>query len=350
MSKVIEIVQKYISPKWKTSGVNIGIKCPFHKDGNERRESFYINVETGLFYCHTCKVSGTISRLLNDLGISKHIIDIETEDIRKLEYENKKNRAIASELSFRVNPYKANPVLSETVLLNFKCDFNPLPQFEDKWIKYMEIGFDKYLNRIIYPIRDIYGSLAGVSGGRVNPEDEPKYLIYRGGYSDPFGRWVPSNYGLWFDSEYPNYQFKKTNTLWNYDRVYARMFHNTEDKDLFIVEGFKACISRVQNGYSNTVALMGSSVGEKQFNLLTRLNCSITLFLDNDEAGIKGTKLLALSLYRTNKIYIVKYPPNKNQPDSFNKEELKAAIEGRELLTLNQVIQFRNDLKIANNH
>ncbi len=345
MSSVLELVQRYISPRYKFSNNNIGIKCPFHKDGNERRESFFISNDTGLFYCHTGKVSGTISRLLNDLGISKHIIDIETEDIRKLEVENRKNKLIEKELSFRTNPYKADPVLSETILLNYKCDFNPLPQFESKWVNYMEIGYDKKLNRITYPIRDIYGSLAGISGGRVNPEDEPKYLVYRGGYRDIFGKWIYSNFGLWFDEEYPYYSFKKTNTLWNYDRVYARLYHSREDSELYIVEGFKACIWMLQNGFLNTIALMGSTMSERQYNLLTRLNTPITLFLDNDKAGIMGTKIIATALYKTNKVKVVRYPDGKAQPDSFTSDELKAAINTREVIGLDKIISFRNSLK-----
>lgn len=343
MSNITELIEKYITPHWRHSGNNnIGIKCPFHKGGNEKRESFFINTLNGLYYCHTCHIGGSVPRLLNDLGVAKHIVDIETSDLRdSFEYESKK-RAIVKEAKYLGDPYKANPILSETILLNYKIIPQPLIDlgFNSNWLNFMEIGVDFSNSRIIYPIRDIYGNLAGVSGGRIFEDQIPKYRVYSGGYKEIHtGVYIPSPYGAWFDTQYPDYNFKKSNYIWNLDRVYGRIFHSKQREELYIVEGFKACLWMLQHGYKNTVALMGSTLTEKQFDLLTRLNLDITLFLDNDDAGKDCTSYIIPQLIKICKIYIVDYPENKKQPDDFSKEELDLAISSKRQVTIKDVIK-----------
>lgn len=343
MSKVIEIVTKYISEHWKHSGNNnIGIRCPFHKGGGERRASFFINIDTGLYFCHTCKMGGSLSRLLNDLGIPKHVIDVETEEFREHEVQERAKRALYAELNYRTDPYKASPILSETILLNFQREGNPLPQINEQWLKYMEIGFDKNQARIIYPIRDIYGNLAGVSGGRIFKEQDPKYLIYRGGYRiKESGTFIPSHYGAWFDTQYPNYNFDKKNCIWNFDRVYARLFHAKESLTIYIVEGFKACLYMLQNGYLNTIALLGSVMTEDQFNLLIRLNANIVIVLDGDLPGLYGTRQMAIKLRSTNHVSTITYPAGKAQPDDLTKEELDSMLLNRKSVSIKDVVFYK---------
>lgn len=345
MSNITELIERYITPQWRHSGNNnIGIKCPFHKGGNERRESFFINTENGLYYCHTCHIGGTVPRLLNDLGVPKHIIDVETADLREsIQYENSK-KEILKEFKFIGDPYKANPILSETILLNYKVIPQPLIDmgFDSNWLNHMEVGLDFQNSRITYPIRDIYGNLAGISGGAVFEGQLPKYKIYSGGYRETHtGVYKSSIFGEWFDTQYPGYEFRKSNFLWNFDRVYARLFHSRNETTIYIVEGFKACLWLLQNGYINTVALMGSSMSEQQFNLLVRLNSDITLFLDNDKAGKNCLRYIASQLIKTHKIYSISYPDNKNQPDDFTKDELQMALSARQLITIKDIIEWK---------
>jgi len=346
MSNVIELIERYVTSHWRHSGNNnIGIRCPFHKGGNEKRESFFINTENGLYYCHTCHIGGTVPRLLNDLGIPKHVIDVETSDLRQsMEYETSKKKLI-TEYKFRGDPYKADPILSETILLNYK----EIPQqlvdsgFSVNWLQHMEVGVDRQNSRIIYPIRDVYGNLAGVSGGRIFETQTPKYQVYAGGYREVHtGIYVPGPFGGWFDSQYPNYELHKGNFIWNFDRVYARLFHSRDQSTtLFIVEGFKACLWMLQHGYKNTIALMGSSMTEQQYNLLVRLNVDIVLFLDNDEAGIRCTRYMASHLKKHSRIFTVVYPDDKNQPDDFSKEELDNTISSRQQITVKDIVKWK---------
>src|SRR4051812_41104123 len=88
---IINIVEKFITKAWKNSGSDeIGLKCPFHKGGNEARPSFFINIVTGVYFCHTCNIGGPILRLLIDLGIPRHIADAETTNLKQAILHNKK--------------------------------------------------------------------------------------------------------------------------------------------------------------------------------------------------------------------------------------------------------------------
>jgi len=344
---IIELVEKYITPQWRqSSGSNIAIKCPFHKGGKERRPSFFINIDNGLYFCHTCHSGGSIIRLLSDLNIPKHIIDTEAEDIKSLLDEQKELKSYLSDFTYCKDQYLANPILSETTLLKYEQltpQNNPLPQFNLAWLNHMELCIDHSQNRLIYPIRDIYGNLAGVSGGRLDPALEPKYLIYSGGYINYKNERIPSHFGEWFDEKYPGYELNKKKYLWNYDRVYARLFHSKTMSDLYIVEGFKACLWMLQNGYTNTIALLGSSISDIQVNLLMRLSSNLILFLDNDEAGKHCTRYIVEKFRKHCKIFVVPYLKTKvaNQPDDFTKQELDEVIANKQEITLKEIIQWK---------
>jgi len=179
---------------------------------------------------------------------------------------------------------------------------------------------------------DIYGNLAGMSGGSAISGVYPKYKVYQGRHVDPIsGKEVGSDYGVWFDEQYPNYIIHNHNYLWNYDQVYPGLFFGKGQQDLIIVEGFKACIWLLQHGWSNTVALMGSSMSDHQRSLINRLNSRVTLFLDNDSAGRDATDDIARLLRKTQPgVQIALYPADTNQPDDLDPEGLTAAIQGAE--------------------
>ena len=72
---ILDIVRRYVDDRVKKSGEGqILVRCPFHKGGQEKKPSFSVNVEEGLFHCFTCHESGTIPTLLRMLGIPSHLI------------------------------------------------------------------------------------------------------------------------------------------------------------------------------------------------------------------------------------------------------------------------------------
>jgi DNA primase len=313
---ILALLQKYIPGAIKpgASG-NVSTKCPFHKQGQERRSSFSVNVELGVFHCFTCHIAGDIRYLLKLLGLTRQQIDSEVSVIQKeLDANREKAEFENKHFFFNGDPFKAKYPLPESLLGIYEwCPTSLIAKgFNMDILRDMEVGFDRNLQRITYPLRDLYGQLAGISGGATLPTQQPKYLVYQGGRTNSFGKWVQGDFGKWFDDEHPGYTCENHLMLWNYNRVYPRATQATSDRDatVFLVEGFKACMWMIQSGYYNTVALMGSYISETQQRLLHRLGGTIVLFFDNDKAGRKATESIGKLLWRPmyGRIKVAQYP------------------------------------------
>src|SRR5215207_368075 len=122
--------------------------------------------------------------------------------------------------------------------------------------------YDRFLNRIIIPIRDENGRMAGFGARIVDPNDVPKFL------NSP---------------ETP--VFSKGHLLYGLDR--ARKPIRTIDQAV-IVEGYLDVIALHQAGYENVVSPMGTALTEDQLRLLKRFTRKIVLALDPDTAGQKA--------------------------------------------------------------
>jgi DNA primase len=123
--------------------------------------------------------------------------------------------------------------------------------------------YDRFRNRLIFPIRGPYGQLAGFGGRVLGPDDVPKYL--NSPATDVFdkGRLL---YGL------------------DLARKSIRSLNQA-----VIVEGYMDVIGLHQAGFSNAVSPMGTALTEDQFRLIKRLTRNVVLALDPDAAGQNAT-------------------------------------------------------------
>lgn len=123
--------------------------------------------------------------------------------------------------------------------------------------------YDRFRNRIMFPIRDSFGRMCGFGARILNPEDQPKFL------NSP-----------------QTTLFDKGRLLYGMDL--ARKAIRTEDQAL-IVEGYLDVIVLHQFGYRQAVSPMGTALTEDQLRLLKRFTRHIVLALDADAAGEKAT-------------------------------------------------------------
>jgi len=323
---IIALVSQYLPGPFKASGSNIVCKCPFHKGGQEHSASFGINLEKGVFNCFSCHESGDLRRLLKLMGASRQTIDAELAAIQpELDHARELHGKVKENFFRERDPFKAEYPLPEALLGVY--DWMPTQLvskgFDPLLLQDMDIGFDRAGSRIMYPIRDMYGTLVGYSGGATLPEQVPKYKVYQGG-SKKGSLWSPSDYGAWFDEQHPGYRFENHNFLWNFNRVFPRAISMSEGADtVFIVEGFKACLWMIQAGFLNTIALMGSAISEKQQRMLHRLGGDIVLCLDNDDAGRKATERIGSLLWGPmyGRVFVMPYPEEhkfeRTQPDDY---------------------------------
>ena len=123
--------------------------------------------------------------------------------------------------------------------------------------------YDRFRHRVMFPIRDERGRMAGFGARILNPEDVPKFL------NSP-----------------QTVLFDKGRLLYGLDR--ARKAIRAQDQ-VVIVEGYLDVIALHQAGFENTVSPMGTALTEHQLYLLKRFTRRIVLALDPDAAGDKAT-------------------------------------------------------------
>ena len=122
--------------------------------------------------------------------------------------------------------------------------------------------YDRFRNRIMIPIRDEQGRMAGFGARIVDPNDIPKFL------NSP-----------------ETVVFSKGRLLYGLDR--ARKAIRQADQAV-IVEGYMDVIALHQAGYENVISPMGTALTEDQMRLLKRFTRRIVLALDPDVAGQKA--------------------------------------------------------------
>jgi len=123
--------------------------------------------------------------------------------------------------------------------------------------------YDRFRQRIIFPIRDGMGRMTGFGARILNPEDVPKFI------NSP-----------------QTELFDKGRLLYGLDL--ARKAIRAANQ-VVIVEGYLDVIALHQAGYPATVSPMGTALTEDQLRLLKRFTPRIVLALDADAAGQKAT-------------------------------------------------------------
>ena len=123
--------------------------------------------------------------------------------------------------------------------------------------------YDRFRNRIQFPIREQRGRMAGFGARVLNPDDFPKFL------NSP---------------QTP--VFDKGRLLYGLDR--ARKTIRDSDQ-VVIVEGYLDVIALHQAGFTNAVSPMGTALTEHQLYLIKRYTRRIILALDPDAAGAAAT-------------------------------------------------------------
>jgi len=123
------------------------------------------------------------------------------------------------------------------------------------------INHDLFRGRLMFPIRDAHGNLAGF-GARSLDGSEPKYLN--------------SPQGALFD---------KSRILYAMDRARTDIRRD----GAVIVEGYMDAIAAHQVGFKNVVAQMGTALTEFQVDEIRRLTGKMTMALDQDAAGQNAT-------------------------------------------------------------
>lgn len=309
--EVLALARQYLRKVKKSGPSNVLAICPFHrKEGGQEEQhgSFALNIDNGLWYCHSCHGRGNFRTFLREMGLSYGAMDLQYKYLlEELDHARPPR------------PDPLNPVEAATEPLDesFLGLFDEPPEdflaegFSPETLRQHDVGFDKTHQRITFPLRDWRGRLVGISGRSVTP-GQRRYKIYDWEYTD---------WGL------PPRTLERRALLWNIHNVYRLLGFEVPpaERRVVVVEGFKACLRLLDAGAKNTVALLGSEMTDEQLWLLERLGYDVWLMLDNNRAGQHGTERVGRRLMRSLTVRKIEYPTE--QPSDLTPEQVRRALD-----------------------
>lgn len=298
------------------------IRCPFHGGGQEKTPSCSVSTTKPVFFCHSCQEAGHLTWLLRQLGMGASAAKNAVDDL------NLHDKRRSREMRHLVAEWGGDPFRGQFILDDAMIDIYrqaPVRLLEDGFkmstLRHFEVGYDDRNFRITFPLRNIYGELVGVSGRAILEGQEPRYKIYVEELIKRRQFHVPEHYSM---------EAIKSALLWH-GHVVHPFFYETDDEALLIHEGFKACMWNWQWGYETAVALVGAHLSDLHAEMIALHTKHVTLFLDNNEAGWKGTFFGAEKLLRKGiHVRIARYPDEREQPDDLSEEEVHTAIRNRQ--------------------
>jgi len=294
---VVEVISNRI--EIKKAGKEYKGLCPFH---TEKTPSFTVSQDKGFYHCFGCGAHGTALGFLIDFDRLTFIEAIEelakiagvaipkTQQDRSKRAGNKNLQDLLLEL---MSHYIANLSKSKKAINYLKTrgmDGKIAKKFsigfaQDSWDEVLkkfgtssknianlnECGliikkdnggyYDRFRNRIMFPIKNKGGNVVGF-GGRIIDEGEPKYL------NSP---------------ETP--LFKKGELL--YGLFESKESLRSSNHALF-VEGYTDVISLAQSGFKNSLATLGTATTDAHIKQAFRFVDKITFCFDGDNAGKKA--------------------------------------------------------------
>ena len=306
--------------------------CPFH---SEKTPSFNVNPQRGFFHCFGCGTSGDAIRFLmlfERLTFAEAVTDLANKAGVELRHEGKSNQrkpdqeaglhALQLASGFYqqqlqgptgqdVRAYLDQRYVPAEWQERFQLGFAPddwqrlhryllaqkIPaQIQEqcglvKMAEQQERRYDRFRNRLIFPIRDARGRCIGFGGRVIRSEDQPKYL------NSP---------------ETPYY--RKSQVLYG---LYEGLETIRRSRELIFVEGYLDVIRMHQYGFAQAVATCGTALTPEHLQLIRRHADSVVLLFDGDAAGQKAAlKNCQLFLPVPLDSYILTLPENED-PDSF---------------------------------
>ena len=338
---IVDVVSQYVKLTRKGSSY-FGL-CPFH---NEKTPSFSVTPGKQMYYCFGCGAGGNVFNFIMEYEnytfgeALKHLADRAGVELPQIEYskevrEKAQERAelleinkqaaqyfyyqLRTEKGAQGYQYLTGRGLSEETMRKFGLGYSDkfgggLYQFlKSKGYgddRLRESGlfnvderhgmYDKFWNRVIFPIMDVNNRVIGF-GGRVMGDGKPKYL------NSPETK-----------------IFDKSRNLYG-----LNVARTTRRKYLILCEGYMDVISMHQAGFTNAVASLGTALTSGHASLLKRYTQEVLLLYDSDEAGVRAA-LRAIPILREAGVNsrVVNLRPYKD-PDEFIKNLGAEAFEER---------------------
>ena len=340
-ASIVDVISDFLTLK-KTGRNYLGL-CPFH---SEKTPSFTVNEEKGIFHCFGCGTGGNVFNFLMNyehLSFPEAVERVGARygvEVQRAEGPRARKDGENKEGLFRLNERaaayfhkalyghpereKASKYLKargveEQFARRFYLGYAPsggygLASFLQKEGLSMKdavrLGLvsdkgqgrygEKFFGRLIFPIIDPAGKVAGF-GGRIIGEGLPKYL---NSTETPLFHKSAQLYGL--------YQAKEA--IRAVDRV-------------VVVEGYLDVLALAQSGISYAVATLGTSLTPDHVRILRRYTKNVIALFDGDEAGRKAAARSFEIFVEGGLLGQAAFLPEGEDPDSFVRSRGKEAME-----------------------
>lgn len=338
---IVDVISQYVKLTRKGSSY-FGL-CPFH---NEKTASFSVTPAKQMYYCFGCGAGGNVFNFIMEYEnftfgeALKFLADRAGVTLPQMEYSKEaKEKAERKAALLEINKkaaqyfyyqlrreggasawnYLTGRGLSEETIQKFGLGYSD--KYSDDLYRFLKSKnysdellrdsglfniderhgmYDKFWNRVIFPIMDVNNRVIGF-GGRVMGDGKPKYL------NSPETK-----------------IFDKSRNLYG-----LNLARTTRKKYLILCEGYMDVIAMHQAGFTNAVASLGTALTSGHASLLKRYTQEVLLLYDSDEAGVRAA-LRGIPILREAGVNsrVVDLNPYKD-PDEFIKNQGPEAFEER---------------------
>lgn len=337
---IVEVVNQRVP--LKKAGATFKACCPFHQ---EKTPSFNVNPHKQFYHCFGCGASGDALKFIMEYEGLSFVEAVESlaaqlgievprqQQTPQAAKQNERSRDLYEVMqrvakfyrqqlrdhlaSDQAKNYLRQRGLTSDIAKQFLIGFAP-PGWDslvsglkaDAFMKtqLVELGmlvekdagklYDRFRNRIMFPIRDGRGRIVAFGGRVLSSEEQPKYL------NSPETPIFHKSYAL-----YGLYELRQARQSF---------------KHIVVVEGYMDVVALAQYGVRNVVATLGTATTVDHLQMLFRQVDEVVFCFDGDSAGLKAAwKALELSLPMMEQTRSVKFLllPEGEDPDSVVRKE-----------------------------
>ena len=334
---VVDVVGRYV--QLRKGGANLLGLCPFH---NEKSPSFTVSPTKQFYHCFGCGAHGSaITFLMEHTGTSfpeavrtlaasagmtvpeeNRSPRQQQETARRKAEESRHTQVLDAAQAHYLKQLRASPAairylkqrgLTGEIAAHFGLGWSGtdrhglaqvFPNYDDPTL--VESGlviesedgrrYDRFRERVMFPIRNARGSLIGF-GGRIIGKGEPKYL---NSPETPLFSKGHELYGLWE----------------------ARQAIRQEGQ-VIVVEGYMDVVGLAQQGIANAVATLGTATTPDHVKKLLRASDKVIFSFDGDGAGRRAAwraLQACLPVLRDDIAIRFLFLPSEHDPDSYVRE------------------------------
>jgi len=337
---IVEVISEYV--QLRQSGANYRALCPFH---SEKAPSFFVSPERQIWHCFgSCNEGGDIFKFVMKIEniefpealrilAQKAGVQLSNTDRQAISQRTKlldvmKWAAnfyhlvlLKSSLAAQARQYLADRQLSDETIEKFQLGFAPdrwdelIKFFAKKKINLQEAEmaglvtrsnrsgpnqyghYDRFRNRIMFPINDLYGNPIGFTSRIVPWSTDKEAAKYVNTPETPL--------------------YSKSHVLYGLDKAKSAI---KKENFVIVVEGNMDVIACHQAGSKNVVASSGTALTLDQIKILKRYTPNLFLSFDVDLAGENATQRgIDVALQEEMNVKIIVVPEGKD-PDECIKE------------------------------